>query len=122
MLQDKGQVDGLSVTDGHPPPGLDRVSALEREVAQLREALEQRRVYGVVTGLLAARFGMTPERSWALLVRLSQHNNLKLRVVARIIHDSYFHRLAPEDRAQAARLNSQLLASLGSVAGGGPAV
>lgn len=76
----------------------DRVDALEREIAQLREALARRQQYGVVTGMLAVRYEVTPETAWQVLVRVSQHTNLKMVVVARVIYDGQFGRLAPEDR------------------------
>ena len=76
----------------------DRVDALEREIVQLREALVRRQQDGVVTGMLAVRYKLTPETAWQVLVRLSQHTNLKMAVVARVIHDGQFGRLAPEDR------------------------
>lgn len=117
MLQDTMEADGAE----HAVHGLDvmsqrtRILELEREVAQLREALAQRQQYGVVTGLLAARFGLTPEHAWRLLVRLSQHSNLKMRVVARVLHDRYFDRLSPEDKPLAAQLDGQLRGTLGSL-------
>lgn len=93
MLQNRFEGD-----HAEPLPGQDlRVAELEREVAQLREALARRQQYGVVTGLLAVRFGLGPERTWELLVRVSQQSNLKMAVVARVIHDGYFGRLRAED-------------------------
>ncbi len=117
MLQDTVQADGVQrAIDGFDgSPYRERIAELEREVAQLREALASRQQYGVVTGLLAARFGLTPEHAWPLLVRLSQHSNLKMKVVARVIHDRYFDRLSPEDKPLAAQLDAQLRGALGSL-------
>jgi AmiR/NasT family two-component response regulator len=61
MLEDVGQVLALQA----------RVGELEDEIAQLREALARRQQYGVVTGMVAVRFGLAPERAWRFLVRLS---------------------------------------------------
>ena len=117
MLHDVKEAAGAA----HALPGLHgnpqqaRILELEQEVAQLREALAHRQQYGVVTGLLAARFGLTPEHAWRLLVRLSQHSNLKMRVVARVIHDRFFNRLSPEDKPLATQLDAQLRGTLGSL-------
>lgn len=109
MLQDKTVPGGAGTWHGvEPTAARDRIIALEHEVAQLREALNQRQLYGVVTGLLAARFGLTPERTWPLLVRLSQSSNLKMRVVARLVHDLYCDQLSAEDEPLAALLDAQL--------------
>ena len=53
--------------------GSSRVAQLEAEIAQLKDALARRQQIGIATGLLAQRFGITPERAWSLLVRLSQN-------------------------------------------------
>lgn len=121
MLQDTVPAVGAErATDGFDGgPYQERILELEREVAQLREALARRQQYGVVTGVLAVRFGLTPEHAWPLLVRLSQHSNLKMRVVARVIHDCYFDRLSPEDKPLAAQLDAQLRGALGSLKSAG---
>ena len=110
MLKDRGRVDDLEVLGdvGQVVALQTRVGELEDEVAQLREALARRQQYGVVTGMVAVRFGLAPERAWRFLVRLSQQSNLKMQVVARVIHDRAFGRLAPEDEAFAARLDTHL--------------
>ena len=91
----------------------DRIAALEEEVTQLREALVHRQQYGVVTGVLAVRFGITPERAWQFLVRLSQQSNLKVQVIARVLHDRFFGQVAPEDEVVAARLAGQMCGQRG---------
>jgi ANTAR domain len=107
MLKDRVQLDD-SELDGASPAlaHLERIVELEDEVTQLREALAVRQRYGVVTGVVAVRYGITPERAWQFLVRLSQHSNLKISVVTRVIHDRTFGRLAPEDEALAARIDA----------------
>ena len=94
----------------------ERITELEHEVTQLREALVRRQQYGVVTGVLAARYGMSPDRAWKLLVRISQHSNLKISIVARVLHDRFFGRVAPEDEAFAALVSAQLRGQLDSLA------
>jgi hypothetical protein len=115
MLMDGGQVDDLeNIADlGQVLALRVRVGELENEVAHLREALVRRQRYGVVTGMVAVRFQITPERAWRFLVRLSQQTNLKMQVVARVIHDRAFDRLAPDDEPFAARLDAQLDGQLG---------
>jgi hypothetical protein len=110
MLMDGGHLDDLEVIgDVEQVLALRaRVGELEAEVAQLREALVRRQQYGVVTGMVAVRFSITPECAWRFLVRLSQQTNLKMQVVARVVHDRAFGRLAPADEAYAARLDRQL--------------
>ncbi|HWO62685.1 MAG TPA: ANTAR domain-containing protein [Umezawaea sp.] len=72
MVGDDGQVDPLSV----------RIAGLEAEVAGLRKALQTRTVIGQATGLIAAVQGLTPQQGFQLLVRMSQHHNVKLHSIA----------------------------------------
>lgn len=58
------------------------LAAYEREVENLREALESRLVIGQAQGLLMAWHGITTDEAFAALVRLSQDANSKLRLVA----------------------------------------
>lgn len=115
MLVDRGQVDDVQLMDsvGMVLGGQERIAELEAEVAQLREALTRRQQYGVVTGLLALRYGLPPERAWQLVIRMSQHSNLKVQVVARVIHDRFFGRLSPEDKEIAVRLDAQIGGHIG---------
>jgi hypothetical protein len=77
-------------------PDLDaRVAELEAEIVQLRDALTRRQQIGVATGLLAQRFGISPERAWSLLVRLSQNGHVKVRVIAQAVIDAHCGRLDP---------------------------
>jgi ANTAR domain len=85
-----------------------RVRELEAAVAQLEEALASRQELGLITGVLAVRLEVTPDVAWSFVVRLSQHTNIKVREVARILRAGYFARMADEDRALAARLNEHL--------------
>ena len=110
MLKDRDGVAGVDPAEGLEPllARQERITELEQEVTQLREALVRRQQYGVVTGVLAARYGMTPDRAWKLLVRISQHSNLKISIVARVLHDRFFGQVAPEDEAYAALVSAQL--------------
>jgi hypothetical protein len=66
-----------------------RVAQLEAEIAQLRDALSRRQQIGVATGLVAQRFGISPERAWSLLVRLSQNSHVKVREIAQAVIDAH---------------------------------
>ena len=46
------------------PEASSRTAQLEVEIAQLNEALKQRRQIGLATGLLAHHFAIIPERAW----------------------------------------------------------
>jgi ANTAR domain len=73
---------------------ITRVAQLEAEIAQLKDALARRQQIGVATGLLAQRFGISPERAWALLVRLSQNGHVKVRDIAQTLIDAHCGRLS----------------------------
>lgn len=55
---------------------------------QLREALKSREIIGEAKGILMERKGCTPDEAFAMLRRLSQHSNRKLREVAQEVVDS----------------------------------
>src|SRR4030095_8051742 len=73
------------------------VAELEAEVAQLRDALARRQQIGVATGLLAQRFGISPDRAWSLMVRLSQNGHVKVREIAQAVIDAHCGRLDPTE-------------------------
>ena len=50
------------------------------------------------TGLLAQRFGITPERAWSLLVRLSQNCHVKVRDIAQALINAHCGRLPSRGR------------------------
>ena len=56
--------------------------AYAREITQLREALATRQVIGQAVGMTMERFDLDDARAFSFLTRLSQDNNVKLRVVA----------------------------------------
>jgi hypothetical protein len=77
--------------------GNSRVGQLEAEIAQLKDALARRQQIGVATGLLAQRFGVTPERAWSLLVRLSQNCHVKVRDIAQALINAHCGRPDPAE-------------------------
>jgi hypothetical protein len=77
------------------PDTSSRVAELEAEIAQLRDALSRRQQIGVATGLLAQRFGISPDRAWSLMVRLSQNGHVKVREIAQAVIDAHCGRLDP---------------------------
>ncbi len=56
-----------------------------REVHNLNEAVATRTGIGQAVGIVMERYGLTDERAFAFLARLSQHRNVKLRLVAQEI-------------------------------------
>lgn len=86
----------------------ERLAQLEREVAELRDALATRQLIGWVAGMLAERFGLGFEEAWNLMVRLSQNTNVKLREVARVIADAYCGALSDTDTPLARELDAHL--------------
>ncbi|WP_019355606.1 ANTAR domain-containing protein [Streptomyces sp. AA1529] len=59
-----------------------RIDALDTEVGQLREALASRPVIDQARGMVMALAPCDAETAWQVLVRVSQHSNVKLRSVA----------------------------------------
>jgi hypothetical protein len=53
-----------------------------RHVDNLEQAIESRQLIGQAVGLVMERYGLNEARAFAVLTRLSQGRNLKLRVVA----------------------------------------
>jgi hypothetical protein len=56
--------------------------AYAREITQLREAMRTRQLIGQAVGMTMERYGLDDARAFGFLARLSQDNNVKLRVVA----------------------------------------
>jgi hypothetical protein len=55
------------------------------EVHNLEEAVRTRKTIGQAIGIVMERYGLTDQRAFAFLTRLSQHRNVKLRLVAQEI-------------------------------------
>lgn len=56
--------------------------AYARQVTQLQEAVLTRQLIGQAVGVTMERFDLDEARAFAFLTRLSQDNNIKLRVIA----------------------------------------
>ncbi|MEU6389067.1 ANTAR domain-containing protein [Streptomyces sp. NPDC046939] len=59
-----------------------RVAALEREVAQLREAVASHADVDRAVGVIVATARVSPVQAWDVLRKVSQHTNIKLRQLA----------------------------------------
>lgn len=59
--------------------------AAAQKVEQLETALGGRTVIAQATGILMERFDLDPDRAFSVLSRMSQQNNMKLRVLAQQI-------------------------------------
>lgn len=53
-----------------------------REIADLNDAIRTRTTIGQAVGIIMERYGLSDERAFAFLTRLSQHRNVKLRIIA----------------------------------------
>lgn len=53
-----------------------------REIADLNDAIRTRTTIGQAVGIIMERYELNDERAFAFLTRLSQHSNVKLRLVA----------------------------------------
>ena len=61
-----------------------------RQITQLSEAVETREVIGQAVGIVMERYDLDEARSFGFLARISQDNNIKLRVVAdRLIAETH---------------------------------
>lgn len=56
-----------------------------RDRDELRRAVETRGVIGIAMGILVERYGLAVDAAFQVLVRHSQHRNVKLRDVARTL-------------------------------------
>ncbi len=61
--------------------------AYAREIDDLQQAVRTRKAIGQAIGILMERYGLTDQRAFAFLSRLSQHRNVKLRIVAQELVD-----------------------------------
>ncbi|MFJ8143076.1 ANTAR domain-containing protein [Streptomyces sp. NPDC096013] len=69
-------------------PAPEEIAELLQEREQLKRAMETRPVIDMARGVLMASFGCQPEDAWEILVAVSQHSNVKLRVVAEAISEA----------------------------------
>jgi hypothetical protein len=56
-----------------------------REVTNLKEAVNTRTSIGQAVGIVMERYELTDHRAFAFLLRMSQHRNVKLRLIAQEI-------------------------------------
>ena len=58
------------------------------EIGNLQDAIQTRKLIGQAVGIVMERYDLTDDRAFAFLARLSQHQNVKLRVMAQGIIDA----------------------------------
>lgn len=87
-----------------------QVEALRQEISGLKAALVSRATIDQARGILIARFRISPDGAFDLLVRWSQDRNIKLRAIAEALVALAQH--GPEgpglDRSLASWLTHQL--------------
>lgn len=99
---------GVAAEPAGSPSLADRVTDLEKQVAQLEAALQSQRQISVVVGILAERLGCSTDVAWSVVVRLSQRTNIRVREIARVIGEAYDGR----GRAEDAELLTSLMSSV----------
>ncbi|MFJ8827701.1 ANTAR domain-containing protein [Streptomyces sp. NPDC102467] len=93
-------------TAAQKPAGTDsgadaRVGALEKEVAQLRQAVDAHGDVGQAIGVIVTVAQVPPARAWEVLREISQHTNTRLRQVADLLTEwAYTDVLADEVRTE----------------------
>ncbi|WP_328869055.1 ANTAR domain-containing protein [Streptomyces sp. NBC_00287] len=68
-----------------PADETGRISELQEEVEQLKEAVASHAVVDQAIGMIVALGRVSPAQGWAVLKDVSQHTNIKLRHVADLI-------------------------------------
>ena len=86
----------------------ERIRSLESRVENLERALRSQRQIGTAIGILACRLGCSSDEAWLVMVRVSQHANVKVRVVARVIQNTIDGRLGADDEPLLAALATHL--------------
>ena len=81
-MRNRNLTDLSHVVVSPPLEPADELEALRHEVEQLRRALSSRADIDQAKGALMLRYGITSQQAFDVLVRWSQHANVKLRVVA----------------------------------------
>lgn len=92
---------------GPAPTGVEHeLEALRHEVTGLRAALLSRATIDQARGILIGRYRISPEQAFNVLVRWSQHRNIKLRVIAEALVG--MHHSGPDAPAVDAELRQWL--------------
>ncbi|MGJ5749303.1 ANTAR domain-containing protein [Streptomyces puniciscabiei] len=63
----------------------ERISELQAEVDQMKEAVISHAVVDQAIGMVVALGRVTPDEGWEVLREVSQHTNIKLRNIAELI-------------------------------------
>ncbi|EST19706.1 ANTAR domain-containing protein [Streptomyces sp. CG1] len=63
----------------------ERISELQAQVDQLKEAVASHAVVDQAIGMMVALGRVTPDEGWEVLKEVSQHTNIKLRNIAELI-------------------------------------
>lgn len=87
---------------------IQRIAELEAEVVQLKRALGVRQQIGQAIGLLAARLQVPPNQAKSTLMGLSQHANVKVSTVARVLNEEHCGLLTTEAASIFAQLEAHL--------------
>jgi hypothetical protein len=97
--------------DGVPGRLAAEVAVLRAEITDLRRALASRPTIEQAKGVLMLRFHFGPETAFAVMKRVSQDNNIKLREVAQAIVAAAQRTAAPPPypSARAAAIATHLL-------------
>ena len=98
-------MSGTPLPGGEPTP---RADALRDEVAHLTEAVKSQRDIGMAIGLVSARFSCSTEQAWRTMLRVSQHSNIKIRTLARVLVATHDGTAGAEDQEILARFVDQL--------------
>jgi hypothetical protein len=102
----------VTADNGGPVPQTRSADELLHEIAQLRQALAHRALTSQATGILAGQLDIETDLAWAVLIRLSNITNIKLRDVARVVIDRHDGRNRQEDDHLAKAISSSLHMSL----------
>jgi hypothetical protein len=77
-----GLIDGAGIDRLATPIGAAELESVRQELAGLRAALVSRATIDQARGILIARYRISPDGAFELLVRWSQDRNIKLRTIA----------------------------------------
>ncbi|MGC0397511.1 AmiR/NasT family two-component response regulator [Streptomyces sp. SAI-126] len=99
----RARAEAVPTDDSVPSSGsadadaLDVTAELLREREQLKHAMERRPVIDMARGVLMAGFACRPDEAWDILVAVSQHANVKVRVVAEAVTATVTEKPMPAD-------------------------